>query len=378
MTVLVNDTPTEFFSTFRGLRQGDLLSPYLFVLIMEVFSNLISRAEEKGFIKGFKVMGRRGEGVSVSHLLSADDTFLFCEDNRDQLEFWKWVVICFEVVSGLKINMQKSEIILVGVVEDVDTAAAVFGCKVGNLPTTYLGLPLGAPHNSCRVWDVVKERFKRKLATWKIQYLSKGGRLTLINSTLSNLLIYFILLFVIPRKVRLRLEKIQREFLWGDLEERRKIHLVRWTVICKDKRHGGLGLRHLKEEGGWTTREVRESYGMGLWKDIRKGWEEFVLRTSIRIGNGRRTRFWWDIWVGDSKLKDFFPLLFRITTHNSAVVADLWGDKEMEAGVGRCTLEDPSKIGNWKSDSFFGSYFCSKGSRRGGFFILEDREEGKV
>ena len=64
---------------------------------------------------------------------------------------------------------------------------------------------------------------------------------------------------------------------------------------------------------------------MGLWKDIRKGWEKFFLRTSIRIGNGRRTRFWWDFWVGDSKLKDLFPLLFRIATHNSAVVADLWG-----------------------------------------------------
>ena len=77
MTVLVNDTPTEFFSTFRGLRQEDPLSPYLFVLMMEAFSNLISRVEEKGFIRGFKVMGRRGEGVSVSHLLFADDTFLF-------------------------------------------------------------------------------------------------------------------------------------------------------------------------------------------------------------------------------------------------------------------------------------------------------------
>ena len=129
----------------------------------------------------------------------------------------------------------------------MDRAAAVFGCKVGNLPTTYLGLPLGALHNSCRVWDGVEERFKRKLATWKKQYLSKGGRLTLIKSTLSNLPIYFMSLFVIPRKVRIRLEKIQREFLWGDVEGRRRIHLVRWTAICKDKKYGGLGLRHLKD-----------------------------------------------------------------------------------------------------------------------------------
>ena len=105
MAVLVNGTPTEFFSTFKGLRQGDPLSSYLFVLIMEAFSSLISRAEEKGFIRVFKVMGRRGEGVSVSYLLFADDTLLFCEDNKDQLDFWKWVVICFEMVLGLKINM---------------------------------------------------------------------------------------------------------------------------------------------------------------------------------------------------------------------------------------------------------------------------------
>ena len=64
---------------------------------------------------------------------------------------------------------------------------------------------------------------------------------------------------------------------------------------------------------------------MGLWKDIRKGQEEFFLRTSIRIGNGRCSRFWWDFWVGESKLKDLFPFLYRIATHNSAVVADLWG-----------------------------------------------------
>ena len=81
-------------------------------------------------------------------------------------------------------------------------------------------------------------------------------------------------------------------------------------------------------EGGWTTREVRDSYGLGLWKDIKKGWEEFLLRTNFRIGNDRHTRFWWDIWVGDSKLKDVFPTLFRIAAHKSASVADLWGRKE--------------------------------------------------
>ena len=86
-------------------------------------------------------------------------------------------------------------------------------------------------------------------------------------------------------------------------------------------------------EGGWTTREVRDSYGLGLWKDIKKGWEEFLLRTNFRIGNDRHTRFWWDIWVGDSKLKDLFPTLFRIAAHKSASMVDLW---ERQGGEGRC------------------------------------------
>ena len=73
-------------------------------------------------------------------------------------------------------------------------------------------------------------------------------------------------------------------------------------------------------EGGWTAREVRDSYGLSLWKDIRKGWEKFTHRTSILIGNGRRKRFWWDSWVGENKLKDVYPTLFRISSHKNATV----------------------------------------------------------
>ena len=93
--------------------------------------------------------------------------------------------------------------------------AKVLGCKVGTLPTTYLGPPLGAPYKSGRVWEGVEELFQKRLALWKKQYLSKGGRQTLIKSTWSSLPIYFMSLFVITKRVVARLEKIQRDFLWG-------------------------------------------------------------------------------------------------------------------------------------------------------------------
>ena len=116
---------------------------------------------------------------------------------------------------------------------------------MGGLPSCYLGLPLGAPFKSEVVWDGVEELFRKRLAMWKRQYISKRGRLTLIRSTLSSMPIYFMSLFYFPRKVRLRLEKIQRDFLWGGGALVQRPHLVRWNLVCLEKRKGGLGVRNL-------------------------------------------------------------------------------------------------------------------------------------
>ena len=80
--------------------------------------------------------------------------------------------------------------------EDLEILASKLGCKTRTLPTIYLGLPLGMCCNAILVWDGVEERFRRKLANWKRQYISKGGRLTLIRNTLSNLPIYIMSLSV--------------------------------------------------------------------------------------------------------------------------------------------------------------------------------------
>ena len=83
--------------------------------------------------------------------------------------------------------MDKSEILPVGRVENLEVLALEVGCKVGRLPTSYLGLPLGAHHKSVAIWDGVEERFRRRFAMWKRQFISKGGRITLIRSTLSSI-----------------------------------------------------------------------------------------------------------------------------------------------------------------------------------------------
>ncbi|RVW54301.1 Transposon TX1 uncharacterized 149 kDa protein [Vitis vinifera] len=244
-SVLVNGTPTGFFQSSKGLRQGDPLSPYLFVIAMEVFSAFLQRAVEGGYLSGCRVKGRSEEGALISHLLFADDTLVFCKPSQDHLTHLSWLLMWFEAASGLRINLDKSELIPVGRVENMDDLAWEFGCKVGSLPSTYLGMPLGASFKSTSVWDGVEDRFRKRLGMWKRQYLSKGGRTTLIRSTLSNLPIYLMSLWCLPSVVRRRLEKIQRDFLWGGGNLERKPHLVRWEVVCLSKKKGGLGVKNL-------------------------------------------------------------------------------------------------------------------------------------
>ena len=81
--VLVNGSPFGFFQSSRGLRQGDPLSPYLFTIVMEVFSCLLRRAISGGYLSGWRVRGRSGERILISHLLFANDTLVFYEASQD-------------------------------------------------------------------------------------------------------------------------------------------------------------------------------------------------------------------------------------------------------------------------------------------------------
>ena len=160
-SILINGTLSDFFHSTRGLRQGDPLSPYLFLLVMETLSQLLFKAKSGGFIKGFKVGSNSGVEGDLLHLLFANNTLLFCEANSEQLRYLSWVFLWFEAISGLKVNRDKSEAILVGSIDSLENSVLVMGCRVGKLPT-YLGLPLGVPFKSSRVWDVVEERFRKR------------------------------------------------------------------------------------------------------------------------------------------------------------------------------------------------------------------------
>uniref|UniRef100_A0A2N9J5R7 Reverse transcriptase domain-containing protein n=1 Tax=Fagus sylvatica TaxID=28930 RepID=A0A2N9J5R7_FAGSY len=267
----VEKAPEGFFGSTRGIRQGDPLSPLLFVVLTEALSRMMSRAVEGGLLSGFQVGSLDNNVMHLSHLLFADDTLIFSDANPDHIFHIRLLFTWFEAISGLKINLCKSEMVPVGHVPDLERLADILGCKTAQLPMNYLGLPLGAKFKSKAIWDPILEKMERKLAGWKRMYLSKGGRITLIKSTLSSLPTYFLSLFPIPVAVALRIDKIQRDFLWGGLGEGKKFHLVNWSQVCQPIHSGGLGIRNLRMFnkallGKWLWRFGNEREA--LWRQV--------------------------------------------------------------------------------------------------------------
>ena len=143
-SVIINGSPTGYFKSTSGLRQGNPLSPYLFVLGMEVFSLLSDKAKRGGYLLGYNIRSRNGEITNVSHLLFVDDTLVFYKDSEYEMLYLSWVLLYFEALSRLRVNLDKSVILPVGNVENLNQLASDLGYRVGSLPSTYLGLPLGS------------------------------------------------------------------------------------------------------------------------------------------------------------------------------------------------------------------------------------------
>lgn len=138
--------------------------PYLFVLGMEVFFVLMDKAVRGVFLSGYTFKGRDGNALTLHHLLCADDTLIFCKYFEEQLVYLNWVLLCFEVLLGLKIIFGEKRGHPSGRGKGNRLASGRAGCNIGYLPSTYLSLPLGARFNAMFIWEGVEEKFKRKLA----------------------------------------------------------------------------------------------------------------------------------------------------------------------------------------------------------------------
>jgi hypothetical protein len=105
--------------------------------------------------------------INISHLLFSDDTLVFCGANVDHMFSLKALLVRFEAVLGLKVNMAKSALAPVGNVDNAIELAGPLGCMTSSLPLKYLGLPLGAHFKAKAIWDDIVEKIERQLASWK-------------------------------------------------------------------------------------------------------------------------------------------------------------------------------------------------------------------
>lgn len=195
--VLVNGSPTEEFSLARGLRQGDPLSPFLFLLAAEGFHIMMDSLITHNIFTGYKV--GRDHNVSISHLQFADDTIILGEKSWANVRAMRAVLHLFATMSGLKVNFNKSELVGVNVSQSwLFEAASVLRCRVGTLPILYLGLPVGGNPRRLNFWEPVVNRIKSRLSGWKSRHLSFGGRLVLLKSVLTSLPVYALSFFKAP------------------------------------------------------------------------------------------------------------------------------------------------------------------------------------
>ncbi|GJQ98498.1 putative RNA-directed DNA polymerase [Tanacetum coccineum] len=354
-SILINGSPTSEFSIKRGLRQGDPLSPFLFILVMEGLHNAFEEAVGNGLITGVNI---KNSTINVSHLFYADDVIITTDWNAKDMDNIIRVLHVFYLASGLKINIHKSNIYGIGVNKDeVLSMASNAGCIAGDIPFNYLGLPIGSNMKSIASWKTLVDRFHMRLSSWKANLLSIGGRLTLIKSVLGSLGIYYLSIFRAPESVLQDLERIRANFFWGGNKDKNKMAWVKWPIILNSFDKGGLNIGSLKafnlallqkwrwrllsspnalwvqvikayhgQEGGFDTNGCSFK---GIWANI-VGTSNFLHSKGIILSNtfrfkagcGTRIRFWKDIWVGETPLFTRYNRLYHLDQDKDCLIID--------------------------------------------------------
>ncbi|XP_016168905.1 uncharacterized protein LOC107611504 [Arachis ipaensis] len=156
MSFLINDSPSKPFKMGKGLRQGDLLSPFLFVLVVDVLHRMVGETIRN--MRIFSLMVGR-DRVELSHLQFIDDTILFCPSEDETMKNYKRLLRWFELMFGLSINFDKSSLIPINCDEQlVQRMCSLWGCKSGTLPMRYLRVPLGANPRLLKTWKPVIDK----------------------------------------------------------------------------------------------------------------------------------------------------------------------------------------------------------------------------
>ncbi|CAN1136539.1 LINE-1 retrotransposable element ORF2 protein [Linum perenne] len=278
LSVKINGSLSGYFPAKMGFRHGDPISPFLFVLSMEILSGMFDRAVARGVFH----LHPQCKGTLLKHLSFADDLLVFTKANVEAIEVIKSILNEFKEVSGLQFNPEKSKIYLARVdtdaVEDITVASGF--CR-GELPFRYLGVPLTTGklrRVDCRA---LLDKITKRITDWRAKKLSYAGKIQLLNLVIHGILQFWMASFILPSDLIKDIENIYNRFLWGKYEGGRS--KVAWDIVASPKSEGGVGIRDLRS---WNQANVVRH----IWKILLKAgslWVAWLYCYRIK-----RSSFW--------------------------------------------------------------------------------------
>ncbi|KAL8115005.1 hypothetical protein AgCh_021723 [Apium graveolens] len=312
----------------RGIRQGDPISPYLYIICAEGLTGILNRYEENRLIHGCRVA--RG-APSITHLLFADDCYLFFKAKQTEAQNMWSILQKYEKISGQMINFGKSDIVFSPNTCDMERTriCVILGVNEKERPGKYLGMPMYVGRSKKEVFGFISDKIQSKLQAWSNKDLSKAGKLTLVKTAAQVTPNFWMSLFLIPDSICDESERKMNAFLWGNGAAGRGIKWITWKRLCMPKEFGGLGLKELKKfnmamlaKQGWrllteanplisAVLKARYYPKTGLldaelgnnpsyvWRGIFASLKLVKTGARRRVGNGENTLVWHDPWLPD-------------------------------------------------------------------------------
>lgn len=355
--VLVNGVPGNWINCKKGLRQGDPLSPYLFITVADVLQQLLNSACGHGLLAHPLL-----DNTPCPVLQYADDTLIIVRATPTAAQNLKEILDNFALATGLSINFDKTTLVPMNTSTNLATAvAATLGTQISSFPQTYLGLPLSDTKLPASAFQPIIDTCDRYLAGWCANLLSKGGRLVLLSAVLDALPTYFMSSFLIPASVLKTIDARRRAFFWTAEETCTGSQcLIAWDKLCTPTTRGGLGAKNLKAQNiclllkfcykflhsqnlpwkQWiltqTTTPFAATSPSYLTKILAKHLDTLLQITTCIVNNGRSVLFWHDKWLLPETLATAYPALYSHHTQPHALVCDIL-QNDISAGL-RCRL----------------------------------------
>jgi hypothetical protein len=234
--ILLNGCPGKTFHCRRGVRQGDPLSPLLFILAADFLQSLINREKEMGLLNLPIPMESNKDFPIIQY---ADDTLIVPKGNTRQLLFLKSVINTFSEATGLKVNFGKSMMLPINISDErLEFLSKTFGCSRGEFPFTYLGLPLSISKPRIHDFLPLINRCQMRLGSIS-NLLSQAGKLEITNAVMSALPTFYMCTLKLPKGVVKRIDSFRKHCLWnGNEANARRPPKAAWKMVSKPKKRG--------------------------------------------------------------------------------------------------------------------------------------------